>query len=89
MISFPGRETPCPSSARTAPTTPNTPASVWAAKARDAGGAHAEDAALLCRLLDLHAYMSERARRPDSAANLADGLLSAILSVRQRLADAG
>jgi hypothetical protein len=45
---------------------------VWAAVVRDAGGAHAEDAALLCKLLDLYQYMSERARRPESAANLAD-----------------
>jgi len=40
----------------------------WAAEVGDAGGAHAEDAALLCKVLDLHAYMSERARRPESAA---------------------
>jgi len=40
----------------------------WAAEARDAGAAHAQDAALLCKLLDLYAYMSERARRPESAA---------------------
>jgi hypothetical protein len=43
----------------------------------------------LCKLLDLYAFMSERARRPESAANLADGLLGCIEAVRKRLADAG
>jgi hypothetical protein len=62
---------------------------VWAAEVRDAGGTHAPDAALLCRLLDLHRWMSERAARPDSAANLADGLLTCVAAVVERLKAAG
>jgi hypothetical protein len=58
---------------------------VAAAAIRDAGGPHAEDAAILCKLLDLHEHLSWRARRPESALNLADGLVNAIAAVRQRV----
>ena len=63
---------------------------VWAAEVRDRGGPGAEDAGLLCRLLDLWDAMRLRGRRPDSAAwQRADGLENCINAVVKRLGDAG
>lgn len=62
---------------------------IWSARLRDKGGAHYEDAELLCRLFDYYERLSRRAARPDSANNLADGMRRCIESLVGKMLTAG
>lgn len=62
---------------------------IWAAKLRDKGGPHCEDAERLCWLLDYHEKLNRRAVMPDSANNLADSVRCCIELLIGRMLTAG
>jgi hypothetical protein len=58
---------------------------IWAAGLRDGKGPYAENASLLCRVLDLYEEIAKRASQADSASNLSDSLRLSVESLIGRL----